>query len=119
MKDREELFNPQHYWEKRLLAHPDITGVGFLGLSPSFVEYQYHLRRYQVELILRHYGLADLRGRSVLDIGSGTGIWLDFWHRHRASSVAGLDFAQPSIDRLRIQFPNDLIRCERYTSAAT
>lgn len=109
MKDREELFNPQHYWEKRLLAHPDITGVGFLGLSPSFVEYQYHLRRYQVELILRHYGLADLRGRSVLDIGSGTGIWLDFWHRHRASSVAGLDFAQPSIDRLRIQFPNDLI----------
>src|SRR5712691_3717049 len=109
MKDREELFNPQHYWEKRLLAHPDITGVGFLGLSLSFVEYQYHLRRYQVELILRHYGLTDLAGRSVLDIGSGTGIWLDFWHRHGASSVAGLDFAQPSTERLRKQFTNDLI----------
>src|SRR6266700_5997575 len=109
MEKHVELFDPQRYWEKRLLEHPDITGVGFLGLSPKFVECQYHLRMYQVELILRHYGLTDLAGKSVLDIGSGTGIWLDFWHQHGAGSVAGLDFAQPSTDRLRMQFPNDLI----------
>jgi 2-polyprenyl-3-methyl-5-hydroxy-6-metoxy-1,4-benzoquinol methylase len=109
MEEREELFDPQRYWEQRLLAHPDITGVGYLGRSPKFVEYQYRSRMYQVELILRYYGLTDLAGRSVLDIGSGTGIWLNFWHQHGASCVAGLDFAQPSIDRLRTQFPNDLI----------
>src|SRR6266849_3652130 len=109
MEEHVEQFNPHRYWEQRLQAHPDITGVGFLGRSPIFVEHQYRLRMYQVELILRHYGLTDLAGRSVLDIGSGTGIWLNFWHQHGASSVAGLDFAQPSIDRLRIQFPNDSI----------
>jgi len=109
MEKQEALFNPQLYWEKRLLAHPDITGVGFLGLSPKFVEYQYRLRKYQVELILRHYGLTDLEGRSVLDIGSGIGIWLNFWHQHGASSVAGLDFVQSSIDKLKVQFPDDLV----------
>jgi SAM-dependent methyltransferase len=109
MEEHEELFDPQRYWEQRLLAHPDITGVGYLGRSPKFVEYQYRSRMDQVELILRHYGLTDLAGHSVLDIGSGTGIWLNFWHQHGASCVVGLDFAQPSIDRLRKRFPNDLI----------
>lgn len=104
-----DLFDPQRYWEQRLLAHPDITGVGYIGHSPKFVEYQYRSRMDQVELLLRDYGLVDLAERSVLDIGSGIGIWLKFWHQHRASCVVGLDFAQPAIDRLRIQFPNDLI----------
>jgi 2-polyprenyl-3-methyl-5-hydroxy-6-metoxy-1,4-benzoquinol methylase len=109
MEELGERFNPQHYWEQRLLAHPDITGVGYLGLSPKLVEYQYRIRMYQVELILRHYGLTDLAGRSILDIGSGTGIWLKYWHQHGASHVVGLDFTQTSVNKLRTQFPNDLI----------
>jgi 2-polyprenyl-3-methyl-5-hydroxy-6-metoxy-1,4-benzoquinol methylase len=109
LEEREERFDPQRYWEQRLLAHPDITGVGYLGRSPKFVEYQYRSRMYQTEMILGHYGLTDLMGRSILDIGSGSGIWLKFWHQHGANCVAGLDFAQPSIDRLKTQFPDDLI----------
>ncbi len=109
MIKHEEAFDPRHYWEQRLQAHPDITGVGYLGLSSKFVEQQYHARMRQVELALRHFGLADLEGRSVLDIGSGTGIWLDFWHQHGAARVVGMDFAQPSVDILKTRFPDDLI----------
>src|SRR6266487_2829871 len=109
MIEHEELFNPRHYWEQRLQAYPDITGVGYAGLSPKFVELQYRSRMRQVELALRHHGLADLSKHSVLDIGSGTGIWLNFWHQHGASQVVGLDFAQPSVDRLKAQFPDDVI----------
>ena len=109
MGERTESFDPLLHWEQRLRAHPDITGVGYLGRSPGFIEQQYRLRMIQLELALRHYGLTDLAGRSVLDIGSGTGIWLKFWRQHGVSRVAGLDFAQPSIERLRAQFPDDLI----------
>lgn len=109
MEMHEETFDAQRYWEERIQAQPDITGVGYLGRSPQFVELQYRSRMRQIELALRHYRLTDLIGRSVLDIGSGTGIWLKFWHQHGAQQVAGLDFAQPSIDRLREDFPNDLI----------
>ena len=113
-----QRFDPQRYWEQRLDAHPDITGVGYLGRSPQFVEQQYRSRRREVERALRHHALATLEGRSVLDIGAGTGIWLDFWHRHGARHVAGLDFAQPSVERLRASFPDDLI-VQADLSAAT
>src|SRR5579875_2365594 len=102
-------FDPQYYWEQRLSAHRDITGVGYLGLSPKLVEYQYRSRMRQVDLILRLHGLTDLTGRTVLDVGAGTGIWLDFWHRYGASHVAGLDFTSISVDTLRERFPDDMI----------
>lgn len=109
MVEQEETFNPQRYWEQHLQAYPGIRGVGYTSRSSQFLELQYRSRMRQVELALRHYGLTDLAGRSVLDIGSGTGIWLDFWHRHGVGRVVGLDFAQPSIERLQEQFPDDLI----------
>ena len=104
-----ETFDPLHYWEQHLQAYPGIKGVGYTSRSTKFLEQQYHSRMHQVELALRHYGLANLAGRSVLDIGSGTGIWLDFWHRHGVERAVGLDFAQPSIETLRARFPDDLI----------
>ncbi|GLV55972.1 hypothetical protein KDH_28160 [Dictyobacter sp. S3.2.2.5] len=109
MVEHQESFNPQTYWEDRLRAYPGITGVGYLGFSPQFVEMQYYVRQLQVERILQQVGLTDLAQASVLDVGSGTGIWLDFWHRHGAKHVTGLDFAQPSIDRLKQQFPDDQV----------
>lgn len=105
----ETTFDPRGYWESRLHDHPDITGVGYLGRSPVFVEYQYRSRMRRIEKALRQHGLTDLSGRSVLDVGSGIGVWLDYWHRHGAASVAGLDFAQPSVDRLKARFPGDVI----------
>ncbi len=99
-------FDARRYWEERHRAHPDITAVGFLGLSPRFSELQYRSCMGQLERALRQYGLNDLSGRSVLDVGSGSGIWLDFWRRHGAEQVAGLDFAQTSVDRLKQKFPD-------------
>src|SRR5690349_11352549 len=102
-------FNAQRYWEERLQAHPDITGVGFLGLSPRFVELQYRSFMDQLERGLRQYQLGNLAGRSVLDVGSGIGVWVNFWRQHGADRVVGLDFAQPSVDLLKKRFPDALM----------
>ncbi|HZU68976.1 MAG TPA: class I SAM-dependent methyltransferase [Ktedonobacteraceae bacterium] len=109
MVERQETFDPLYYWEQHLQAYPGIKGVGYTSRSTRFLEQQYRSRMRQVELALRQYGLTDLTGRKVLDVGSGTGIWLDFWHRHGVEAAVGLDFAQPSIEALRTQFPDDLI----------
>lgn len=111
-------FDPRRYWEDRLQAHPDITGVGYLGRSPAFIEVQYRSRMRRIEKALRRHGLNDLTGRAVLDAGSGIGIWLDFWHRHHASTVAGLDFAEASVNRLRERFPGDVIVQADLTASA-
>lgn len=104
-----KTFDAKGYWEQRLQEYPGIKGVGYLGRSARFLEQQYTARKHQVELALRRYGLADEAGRAILDIGSGTGIWLDFWHRHGAGRMVGLDFTQTSVNRLRECFPDDLI----------
>jgi 2-polyprenyl-3-methyl-5-hydroxy-6-metoxy-1,4-benzoquinol methylase len=109
MMVQEKKFDALGYWEQRLRVHPGISGVGYLGRSPQFIEQQYRSRKQRLRLALKAYGLADLAGRSVLDVGSGTGIWLDFWHQYGAEKVVGLDFAQASVDKLTVQFPDDLI----------
>lgn len=109
VEQRSTSFDSRRYWEERLLAHPDITGVGYLGRSPQFVTVQYRSRMQQLERALHEYQLSDLSGRAVLDVGSGTGIWLDFWRQRGTARLVGLDFARPSVDRLKKQFPDALI----------
>src|SRR5262249_16714084 len=102
-------FDPLVYWERRLRDHTDIVGVGFLGRTREFMSLQYRQRIHQTEVALRRVGLTDLSDRSVLDVGSGIGIWLAFWHRHRARRVVGLDFTRASVERLQRDFPQDLV----------
>lgn len=105
----ETKFDIRGYWENRLQAHPDITGVGYLGYPSRFVELYYRSRMCQVEFLLRRLGISELAGCSILDVGSGTGFWLNFWHQHGANRVSAIDFAQSSVDILKTQFPDDLI----------
>ncbi len=109
VEQSDSSFDARHYWEERLLKNPGITGVGYLGRAPQFIEVQYRSRKQQLDRALREHQLINLSGRSVLDVGSGTGIWLDYWRQHGADCVAGLDFAQLSVDRLKKQFPDLLI----------
>src|SRR5919109_1307398 len=44
---------------------------------------------------------SDWRGNHVLDIGSGTGFWIEQWRRLGVDSVVGCDFSTRSVTRLR------------------
>lgn len=101
--------NAHEYWEKRLSLHPGLAGVGYLGRSRRFLELQYHTRAMHVKRILLANGLSDLTGRSVLDVGSGTGYWLDFWRGLAPRAITGLDFTEVSVKQLRARFPDDVI----------
>jgi SAM-dependent methyltransferase len=96
----------RRFWEERYTAHPDITGAGAVGNSPRFVEFMYAARMRQVERGLRSLRLSDLSSRRVLDVGSGTGAWLEFWRRHGVTQLAGMDFAAASAGTLRQRFPD-------------
>ena len=54
---------------------------------------------------MRARGLADLNGLAVLDIGSGTGFWIDVWRAMGASAVDGVELVPAAVDRLRDRFP--------------
>src|SRR5450755_3171605 len=66
------------YWEGRLATHWGLQGVGYLGYGVRYNNWLYAVRR---EILRRHLlGLSiELSRASVLDIGSGTGFWLEQW----------------------------------------
>ncbi len=46
-----------------------------------------------------------IKGRSALDVGCGTGIFIDHWTNRGASPVAGVDITEVSVENLKSQYP--------------
>ncbi len=89
------------YWERRLEAHDGLGGVGWLGLGESFNRWMYAVRRRVFERAARRAAGGGLAGLRVLDVGSGSGFYLDCWRRLGVASVTASDLTQVVVDRLR------------------
>jgi 2-polyprenyl-3-methyl-5-hydroxy-6-metoxy-1,4-benzoquinol methylase len=91
------------YWQKRLSAHHNLRGVGHLGFGKAYNEWLYRAKARTLEAALS--GM-DVRGKTVLDVGCGTGFFVD-WYTSRGASVSGVDITDRSIESLRTRFPGD------------
>jgi 2-polyprenyl-3-methyl-5-hydroxy-6-metoxy-1,4-benzoquinol methylase len=91
------------YWEGRLASNWGLQGVGYLGLGVRYNKWLYAVRR---EILRRH--LSDLAIKlsdaNVLDIGSGTGFWLEQWKSLGVRSLRGTDIAAVAVERLKKTF---------------
>jgi len=92
------------YWERRHAADDSLDAVGWTGLGRSFNRWMYAVRRAVFSRAVRatvHPG----PGTRVLDIGSGTGFYLDAWRALGAGHVEGSDLAETAAERLRRSHP--------------
>ena len=96
-------YRPREFWEQRLSEQFDLRGTGETTLSADYNRACYTLR---AEVLGRALARADLdpRGRSVLDVGCGTGFWTA-WYLERGALYTGLDIAPTSIARLSERYP--------------
>lgn len=101
-------FDPLGYWERRLNRNFGPGGVGCLGLSGGYNRVLYRVRRAAVRRALLS-ARSDWQGRRVLDIGSGTGFWIEQWQRIGVGSVVGSDFTTESVQRLRERWGDSAI----------
>ena len=97
-------YDAQGYWDALLEAHPDERGVAYPNLAVSLNRAMYGALLASTTRLVHDHGIADGPGR-VLDVGSGTGVWIDFWTRAGATSVTGLDLTQAAVDGLRRAYP--------------
>jgi SAM-dependent methyltransferase len=99
-------FDPRRYWEERLAQQYRLDGVGYLGLAESYNAWMYRVRR---EVFLREVRRLPVspRALSVLDVGSGTGFYVDCWHEIGAGSVTGSDLTDVAVENLRREHPGD------------
>jgi SAM-dependent methyltransferase len=82
-----------------------LSGVGYLGLGKGFNDWMYRLRREVFNKTVS--GLAiDMQSAKVLDIGSGTGFYIDCWEKLGAKSITGVDITEHAVLELKKKFPN-------------
>jgi SAM-dependent methyltransferase len=95
-------FDPRRYWEDRLRRHDSPAGVGYLRLGTAYNTWMYRVRA----RVFDRVAAAVARPReAVLDVGAGTGFYVDRWRRLGARRVTGLDLTEIAVSRLRERFP--------------
>lgn len=96
-------FIPKNYWEDRLKKQTGLVGVGYARLGRNFNLWMYEVRwrvfRKEVS------ALRDWSQASVLDVGSGTGFYIDCWEALEVGKIAGVDLTQVAVEGLRERFP--------------
>jgi 2-polyprenyl-3-methyl-5-hydroxy-6-metoxy-1,4-benzoquinol methylase len=100
-----EQFDPADYWEKRLSESYTLGAAGWSGLGESFNRWSYSVRKRVFARAVRET-LGDVRSLRVLDVGSGTGFYLDAWRRMGVTELVGSDLTSEAVSQLTARYPD-------------
>ncbi|MEQ8522335.1 MAG: class I SAM-dependent methyltransferase, partial [Vicingaceae bacterium] len=97
-------FNAKNYWESRLTDIFSSRGVGHISFSENYNHWLYKAKIRTMLKMIQHERLG-LDGKKVIDVGCGTGFWIDFYLGQR-SEIHGLDITAVSIEKMEKKYPD-------------
>ncbi len=97
-------YDPKVFWLNRHGNEPSLRSSGFTYFSNTFNLYQYKLKRIALENVISTYSInaSDMR---VLDIGCGSGFYVDIWRSLGVSDLVGIDITDVCIKHVSAQYP--------------
>jgi len=95
----------EEYWEKRLNKDFSLAGVGSFGAGLEYNTWLYKARLYVLKRLLKEKDI-DYQGGSVLDVGVGTGFYINFWEKLGVNNITGIDITAKSVATLKKKHPN-------------
>lgn len=98
------VYRPAEFWDSRLRHHFDLVGVGYSRLGKPFNVALYRQRLVVLERTIRRFRIR-LEGADLVELGPGTGFYLDYWRTRGIGSLLGLDIAAVAAERLASQYP--------------
>lgn len=104
-KERPKYENDS-YWNKRLEKDFSLAGVGHAGVGLSFNRWAYKVRRAVLIRTLRDAGIT-VQNAKILELGFGTGFYLDLWRALGAAQVTGFDITDIAVKAARERFPSE------------
>lgn len=98
-------FDPQAYWDRRFSSGVDLNTVGYLNLGLGFNASAYRVRRRVFRRAIKSLRLR-VGEAPVLDIGSGSGFYVQAWKDLGAKRVTGIDVSTSAVRHLRYRYPD-------------
>lgn len=98
-------FDAKQFWEQRLQRDYSLRGVGYESLGRGFNHWLYRIRRHLFRKELSTLQLSPSTTK-VLDIGSGTGFYLQQLQQLNYLQVTGSDLTETAVGHLQQRFPN-------------
>jgi SAM-dependent methyltransferase len=102
-------FDPKRYWQDRLSGDDSLNGVGYSTLGHQYNRWIYRMRRAVFLERVPQLGI-DLASPDILDVGPGTGFYIDLWEELGAPRVTGIDLAPVIVERLAQRYPRHTFR---------
>ena len=99
-------FNPQHYWEERLWKNFGPAGVGYIGMGRGYNYWLYEVRQKAFLRVVPFLRINPMDA-DVVDIGSGTGFYIERWRKMGVRTIVGTDFTKVSIENLQRKYPGE------------
>lgn len=97
-------YDPAAFWEARLRRRFDLTAAGFRGIGKTFNEALYRQREVVLRRAVRRFRL-PVEGAAVVELGPGTGFYVERWRAWNVGSLVGLDITTVVPERLSAIFP--------------
>lgn len=92
-------------WNERFRQHWGPEGAGSVYLGRQFNAWRYRVRRSVFRRLVRRLAF-ETGTLSVLDVGCGTGFYLQQWQALGVASMAGLDISDWVVTQLARAYPN-------------
>lgn len=99
-------FNPKEYWESRLNESFNLHGVGDIGLGVNYNNALYNVRKFAFHKLMKGLKM-DFSKKQILDIGSGTGFYIERWKELNVNSIKGTDITNVVVENLSKKFPDN------------
>lgn len=107
-------YEVRQYWEQRLRDGPTLENTGWLGWGAPFNQWMYRVRARlfvkRVRAAFTRFGTAPDRSE-VLDIGSGSGFYIDLWRRIGVGRISCCDLTEAAVRALQERYPD--VPCAR------
>ena len=108
-------YQPQQYWEKRLSTNSNLRGVGCLRFGKLYNTLLYKAKSRVLNKVISREDL-EIKGKTICDVGSGTGFFVSFYLAKGAKKIVGVDITEESIRGLKTKYPKEVFVREDISS---
>jgi SAM-dependent methyltransferase len=104
LRQKQVRDDPDSYWQNLLSSDFSLRGVGYWRKGKAYNSWMYKARKRAIERLIKTFPI-ETEGKRILDIGTGTGFYVDIWKEKKPGFIKGVDIAEVSIQELKKKYP--------------